>query len=190
MKKTEKIEVRLSHEEKTALTELAEQEGRSVSDLVRGLIERYMSINTTRLPNKTPWAKFAAIAVGGFFAGHLATYFIAKSHSDSHSSIYSLQVSMDFEGITVPLIKEEGQSDEFLMPRPDGDVLVKTKVSQSPNSLARLDIELCRKINTSCEMIANPNLKFDPQGGSALSFKDGKDRSVSIFLTPPKRDEG
>ena len=97
---------------------------------------------------------------------------------------------MDFEGITVPLIKEEGQSDEFLMPRPDGDVLVKTKVSQSPNSLARLDIELCRKINTSCEMIANPNLKFDPQGGSALSFKDGKDRSVSIFLTPPKRDEG
>ena len=40
MKKTEKIEVRLSHEEKTALTELAEQESRSVSDLVRGLIER------------------------------------------------------------------------------------------------------------------------------------------------------
>ena len=43
MKKTEKIEVRLSHEEKTALTTLAEQEGRTVSELVRGLVERYMS---------------------------------------------------------------------------------------------------------------------------------------------------
>ena len=187
MKKTEKIEVRLSHEEKTALTELAEQESRSVSDLVRGLIERYMSINTTRLPQKTPWAKFVAIAVGGFFAGHLATYFIAKSHS--YAPIYSLQVSMDFEGITVPLIKEVGQADEFLMPRPDGDVLVKTKVTQSPNSLATLDIELCRKIKSSCEVIASPNLKFNPQSGAALSFKDNKGKSVSIFLTPPKRDK-
>ena len=81
MKKTEKIEVRLSHEEKTSLTNLAEQEGRSVSDLVRGLIERYMAINTTRLPHKTPWLKFGAIAVAGFFAGHLATYIFAKSHN-------------------------------------------------------------------------------------------------------------
>lgn len=185
MKKTEKIEVRLSHEEKTALTTLAEQEGRSVSDLVRGLIERYMTLNTSRLPNKTPWLKFAAIGIGGFFVGHLATYFIAKSHD--HPPIYSLQVSIDFEGITVPLIKEAGQSDEFILPRPDGDVLVKTQVTQSPNSLAALDIELCRKMNTGCEIIANPNLKFDPQGGAALSFKDDNDESVSIFLNPPKR---
>ena len=66
MKKTEKIEVRLSHEEKTALTTLTDQEGRSVSDLVRGLIERYMSINTETLPRKTPWLKFMGIAVFGF----------------------------------------------------------------------------------------------------------------------------
>jgi len=39
-------------------------------------------------------------------------------------------------------------------------------------------------------MIANPNLKFDPQGGAALSFKDDKGKSVSIFLSPPKRDKG
>jgi len=38
MKKTEKIEIRLSHEEKAGLSKLAEEEGRSVSDLVRGLI--------------------------------------------------------------------------------------------------------------------------------------------------------
>jgi len=50
MKKTEKIEVRLSHEEKTALANLAEQEGRNVSELVRGLIERYMTLSNTRLP--------------------------------------------------------------------------------------------------------------------------------------------
>ena len=66
MKKTEKIEVRLSHEEKTALTTLAEQEDRSVSDLVRGLIERYMSINTTRLPRKMPWLYLGRLRLGVF----------------------------------------------------------------------------------------------------------------------------
>jgi hypothetical protein len=187
LKKTEKIEVRLSHEEKTALTKLAEQEGRSVSDLVRGLIERYMAINTTRLPSKTPWMKFIGIAVCGFFAGHLATYLIAKSHD--HPSVYSLKVSVDYEGITVPLVKQAEQTDKFLMPRPDGDVLVKTKVTQAPNSLAVLDIELCRKINTGCEVIATPNLKFDPERIAGLSFKDEKGKPVSIALIPPKRDK-
>ena len=75
MKKTEKIEVRLSHEEKTALTILAEQEGRTVSELVRGLIERYMALNTTRLPRKIPWVKVIsiamAIAIGVLLLGHL-----------------------------------------------------------------------------------------------------------------------
>jgi len=108
MKKTEKIEARLSHEEKTALTELAEQESRSVSDLVRGLIERYMSINTTRLPQKTPWAKFVAIAVGGFFAGHLATYFIA---SDVPESLQTATIKLcreteaDCQAIANPILK-------------------------------------------------------------------------------------
>lgn len=80
MKKTEKIEVRLSHEEKTALTALAEQEGRSVSELVRGLVERYMTLSTTRLPSKIAWPKITAIAIGGLLLGHLGTYFMVIAH--------------------------------------------------------------------------------------------------------------
>jgi len=80
MKKTEKIEIRLSHEEKTALTNLAEEEGRTVSELVRGLIERYMKLTQTRLPAKIAWPKIAAIAVGGLLIGHLGTYAMVVMH--------------------------------------------------------------------------------------------------------------
>lgn len=188
MKKTEKIEVRLSHEEKTALTTLAEQEDRSVSDLVRGLIERYMSINTQSLPRKTPWVKFGAIAVAGFFAGHLMTYFIAKSHE--HVPVYSLNVRMDFDdSITIPILKQAGQSDEFVIPHKSGDVLVKTKVTDATDDLTTLEIELCRKIKTDCEIVASPTLKFNPNRDASLGFKDADDTEIMIFLTPPKRDK-
>ena len=80
MKKTEKIEVRLSHEEKKALANLAEQEGRSVSELVRGLIDRYMTLSNTRLPQKMAWPKIAAIAIGGLLLGHLGTYAMVVMH--------------------------------------------------------------------------------------------------------------
>ncbi|WP_371397055.1 ribbon-helix-helix protein, CopG family [Fretibacter rubidus] len=45
MKKSEKIEVRVSLDEKQKLSDIAESEGRSVSELIRGLIERYMALS-------------------------------------------------------------------------------------------------------------------------------------------------
>lgn len=187
MKKTEKIEVRLSHEEKTALTNLAEQEGRSVSDLVRGLIERYMSINTTRLPNKTPWLKFGAIAVGGFFAGHLATYFIAKSHD--HAPIYSMTIEVGDDGIVFPLLAKEGEIVESVIPSNDGDITVKTTVTRQPETLDTAEINLCRKTETKCEIIAQPKLKFNPNTQSVVEFKEpsGQEIEIRLYPTPARK---
>lgn len=182
MKKTEKIEVRLSHEEKTALTELAEQESRSVSDLVRGLIERYMSINTTRLPQKTPWAKFVAIAVGGFFAGHLATYFIAKSHS--YTPIYSFEVRMGSDGVSIPILAKDGEIVSAKIPSKEGNVRVEASVSDVPESLQTATIKLCRETEADCQAIANPILKFNPNQHSALSFKDTNGQEFYVRLAP------
>ena len=46
MKRTEKVEIRVSLEEKQALTKLAKQEGESVSGLMRDLVKKYISLNT------------------------------------------------------------------------------------------------------------------------------------------------
>ena len=182
MKKTEKIEVRLSHEEKTALTSLAEQEGRSVSDLVRGLIERYMSINTQSLPRKTPWLKFGAIAVAGFFAGHLMTYFIAQSHD--HAPVYNMTVEVGDDGISFPLLARAGERVDVVIPSNDGDIKIKTQVIQQPKTLATAQINLCRETKTKCELIAQPQLKFNPNTESAIKFSENARQEVYIKLYP------
>lgn len=180
MKKTEKIEVRLSHEEKTALTTLAEQEGRSVSNLVRGLIERYMSINTTRLPRKKPWLLFSAIALGGFFVGHLATYLIAKSHN--HTSIYTMGVTVGDERITFSLLEKLGDAPEFVIPSKGGDILISPKIKRESGSLASVIVALCRQVDQTCQPIAQPTLQFDPNSQNSVSFEEDSGEEVYIFL--------
>lgn len=184
MKKTEKIEVRLSHEEKTALTKLAEQESRSVSDLVRGLIERYMSINTTRLPRKTPWLLLGAIGLGGFFAGHLVTYFIAKSHSDSHSAIFDLSVEVGSDGISLPILAKAGEKVDAIIPSSSGDIRLKAVVISEPETLQTADLSLCREIDGRCDTIAAPSLKFNPNRQSALRFKEESGQGIFVSLSP------
>jgi len=61
MKKSEKIEIRISHEEKEKLSRLAESEGRSVSELVRDLAKKYALLN---MPN--PRRRLSMLAVAGF----------------------------------------------------------------------------------------------------------------------------
>jgi len=189
MKKTEKIEVRVSHEEKTALSNLAEQEGRSVSELVRALIERYMSINITRLPSKTPWLLLGVIAVGGFFLGHIATYLIAKSHSNSHSPIYSMGVSVGSEGISFPLLAEADKIAEFVIPSKEGDILIKTETQKASGNLAKVFIILCRKTESSCSAIAESALQFDPNRISSLKFSEENGKEFILTLSPPPRRE-
>ena len=60
MKKSEKIEIRVSLTEKEQLTLLAENEGRSVSELVRDLAKKYAQLN---MPN--PRRRLSVLAMAG-----------------------------------------------------------------------------------------------------------------------------
>jgi len=67
MKKTEKIEIRLSHEDKERLNRIAESEGRTISQIVRGLIDRYIDLNSANkergvsVKDKAKWGIFGAL---------------------------------------------------------------------------------------------------------------------------------
>jgi len=70
MKRTEKIEIRVSQEEKETLSNLARQEGDSVSGLIRGLVEKYMSLNAASTTRKLPKWQIAGLMVFAAFVGH------------------------------------------------------------------------------------------------------------------------
>lgn len=80
MKRTEKIEVRVSLEEKQTLTRLAKQNGESVSGLIRSLVEKYMALNAATTVRKLPkWQILSGLAAA-MLAGHLLTWFAVVSH--------------------------------------------------------------------------------------------------------------
>ena len=68
MKKSEKIEVRVSHEEKQRLSGIAETRGLSVSELIRDAVAE--EIGT--VPHVPRWPGYAAIAAGVLAAAALA----------------------------------------------------------------------------------------------------------------------
>ncbi len=68
MKKSEKIEIRISLEEKEKLGRLAESEGRTVSELVRDLASKYALLNMPR-----PRARMPYMAALGFLCCGLGT---------------------------------------------------------------------------------------------------------------------
>ena len=70
MKRTEKVEIRVSLEEKQALTKLAKQEGESVSGLIRDLVKKYISLNTASPVRKLPKWQIVAGLIAAAFVGH------------------------------------------------------------------------------------------------------------------------
>lgn len=182
MKKSEKIEVRLSYDEKTALSEIAEQEGRSVSQLVRNLIARYVEINTTRLPKKKQWGLIAALLVGGFFAGHLMTYFIAKSHH--HDPIYRIEAGFDGGQLNVPIIGRDGQSETYDIQLEGRTLQMTLKVKAKDNSLPLLMTTICQKTDKGCAVIAEPVLALNPRERASIMLKDQDGSNIIITARP------
>ena len=70
MKRTEKVEIRVSLEEKQTLTQLAKHEGESMSGLIRGLVEKYMALNTASTARKLPKWQIATGLIIAAFIGH------------------------------------------------------------------------------------------------------------------------
>jgi len=191
MKKTEKIEVRLSHEEKAELTKIAEGEGRSVSELIRHLVERYITLNTARLPKKTPWLALGATAIAAFLAGHLMTFAIGKSKS--HPPVYNFytQVDKDSTGIgsndiSVPIIARDGYENTFLIPREDGDVQVSLKVEAKKDDLRNLNVELCEIRADKCNPIAAPTITFDHHDGGRIMLSTKEGYGIRLGVQPVK----
>jgi hypothetical protein len=80
MKRTEKVEIRVSVEEKQTLSNLAKLEGESVSGLIRGLVERYMALNAASTTRRLPKWQIAVGLVTAALIGHLLTAFLVHLH--------------------------------------------------------------------------------------------------------------
>jgi len=187
-KKSEKIEIRLSYEEKQELVEAAETEGRSVSDLVRGLIARYMKVTRERLPQKRSWLKWAAIGLAGLLIGHLGTWAYTQSHHHDEPSIYNLGMSIGGGSLQTPILAQDDYKTEITLLNKGEEILVTLTVTEPEIALTILEAKICRKTETNCELISTPILHFNPNQPATIDIQDEDGLTIFMRLSPPRKD--
>jgi len=185
-KKSEKIEIRLSYEDKQDLTSVAETEGRSVSDLVRGLIRRYIQTTSSRLPQKKPWLIVAGIGFAGLLAGHLLTYAYTRAHN-YHSDVYTLYASIGKHQLNTPVLAKQGFNTDIILANDEADIAISLSVENKDKSLPYLQVSICRQLPSGCEPIASPILHFNPLVMAELRLNNQNADEIYLRLNRPKK---
>ncbi len=187
-KKSEKLEIRLSYEDKQKLAAVADTEGRTVSDLVRGLIRRYIQTTSARLPQKRPWLIWAGMGIIGMLIGHIGTWAYTQSHHHHAPRIYDLTVRMDDGSLTTPILAQDDYMTDIVIASPNGDVIVNLSVIENDSALSVLKANICRQTNQNCEQIAAPILHFNPSRPAVININDGHSDEIYMVLSPPRQD--
>ena len=183
MKKTEKIEIRMSLEEKKALTRLAEGEGNSVSELVRRLARRYAQMNLPQPRRLNRWGMAGLIACGIGIGSGAAFSFIGASASAPTAKISQLYVqgsvgdsafgfAVDASGATPPkTLRLDGEAGGY-------------KIDVQLNAAQKAIVTLCFETANGCAPAANAELAYQFTGGTLWQTRTLQGDFVTVGLMP------
>ena len=167
-KKTEKIEVRVTPEEKDQVARIAQSEGRSVSDLVRNILQSYIaaqSAGETKLVkvarSKTVWGLASLIAA-------LSAIFTVAMPAQAEVA-YTVEVTYAGQegedgkpfskNWSKTLQTEFGTVYDF--PEADGleDIGVKIRFLEQEDDTVFAHLKICHRTGDDCEVLAEPQLQ-------------------------------
>ena len=178
MKKSEKVEIRVSVDEKETLSRLAELEGTSVSELVRNLVRKYVAINTNSIAKKSSFAVSSALLFAGALVG---AAIVAFPFSNSGHHYYFV------EG----LIEEAAFGFSFDSPSDQPHVL-EIDTNTQPKAVYRLQvfpqhdlsplIQVCRVVQNDCISTAQWDVDLDPKWPSVFQTVGANNESVFISV--------
>ena len=189
MKRTEKIEIRVSYDEKQTLSNLAKQEGESVSGLVRSLIEKYMALNTASTERRLPKWKIAAMLIAAALIGHTATLIPMHLHKAKHSEAlilptYVVNGVIGSSAFGVSLEKNENLKEFTIRSEDLTWLTVKLALLESDETNGKINISICKKDNETepCDAIFNQDMNVERIAPSVLGHKTKSGEFVHIFV--------
>ena len=202
LKKTEKIEIRVTPEEKDGLMDLARSEGRSVSELIRSIVGAYMQNKTAGAPMskqrinqmaKSPktWGTAGLLASAGAFllltspaqADTVLSVNVEISDTDPETNaLNTLQMKT-----SVPT--QSSDNAGFLeLPTKDSDYEIQLQVQELDNGQAFAAFKICKREAGKCDTVAEPSVQFEPKEGGRIEIgsvvKDpetGKDTPYNLI---------
>ncbi|MEP3653998.1 MAG: hypothetical protein ABJO36_03795 [Litorimonas sp.] len=191
MKRTEKIEVRVSLEEKQTLTQLAKQDGESVSGLIRGLVEKYMALNTASTTRKLPKWQIAAGLIVAVFIGHALTLIPIHLHERGHKSakaalpVYIVHGAIDNSAFGINVDAHDVEKEFTLNSQGDNPIEIKLTFTPSSNKEdgGVLQVSICETgIENLCKNAFETKMDIDRVAPSVLGNSLASGKPVHIFV--------
>lgn len=182
MKRTEKIEIRVSAEEKSALASLAKSEGRPVSGIVRDVLDKYMALNFPN-QNRRPVLPFmtGALCVGLVFGGGIAKLLT----NEQSPKQYMVQGTIGTSGFSFSVNGK--QLSEKTVKLGDGDETLFVKVkfeSVESSSDKKLRVKICSDDGLDCNVLAEVALDLDVRYPSVWQTQSLAKEYVFVTVQP------
>ncbi|MEM8770569.1 MAG: ribbon-helix-helix protein, CopG family [Pseudomonadota bacterium] len=176
LKKTEKIEIRVSPEEKEALSEAAQRDGRNASEVVREFVSAYVSASREKEPRAPEEKKMnlitkaAFVGLGAAAAGPLA--WIAAS--DQKPAQPELMVAYDVRiSVTAPAETGGVKTHQIrtILPAPLNErailetssetgenYSVSVAVAEQDGGTFAFQFDICKPRGEACDTISTPKI--------------------------------
>lgn len=191
MKRTEKIEVRVSLEEKQTLTNLARQDGESVSGLIRGLVEKYIALNSASTIRRLPTWKIAAGLIIAALIGHGLTLLPMHLHERGHKAVeapapvYMVHGAIGNAAFGVTMHVDD-RSKDFVI-NSGTDMPVRVKLAFAPNTNydggGSIKIQICEtETEDLCNEEFETKMDIDRVVPSILGNSLTSGKPVHIFV--------
>jgi len=158
----QKIEVRVSLEEKQTLSKLAKQDGESVSGLIRGLVEKYMALNSANTVRKYPkWQIAAGLILAGFVGYSLS---LIPTHLDDASTpIYMVHGAIGQSAFGVGVRDTHPNPIINIQDKNGKDMIVKLAFKPTVDGAGILNLKICEvEANDSCVTAGNSTASGKP----------------------------
>lgn len=189
MKRTEKVEIRVSFEEKQALSHLAKQEGESVSGLIRGLVEKYMALNTASTKRRLPKWQIAAGLIIAAFIGHGLTLLPMHLHSQEHQRaetsrpIYMVHGAIDSAAFGVGVHADDRIKEFTINRQSDYPVKVRLSFAPRPEDGGILKVLICELDGSeNCEAAFETEMDVDRIAPSVLGASTESGKPIHVFV--------
>ena len=186
MKKTEKIEIRVSVEEKQRLINVARSENRTLSELIRNILATYAqskadngSPTKTRIGRVAKSPKTWSIATVLTFL--LAAITLATPAQAENVYALNLEIrnttvetsTLSTERLETHIVCEKDECSSFFeIPSNDGGFQVGVRFLELEDDTTFAEFKICKKTEDECELVAEPSLLFAPPSAAHVKITD------------------
>ncbi|MEP4051342.1 MAG: ribbon-helix-helix domain-containing protein [Litorimonas sp.] len=172
MKKTEKIEVRVSYEEKERLTELAEQRNQNISELIRDRMAGQYTVPAQTISRDIMWNRgisVVALVLGSiaFLWGIIGMMVDGKSNaSPILSTVQMTEAEEFFPALETKIAHRDGFTKSYIIQTAEGSYQTSHLVEEA-GGVFQLKVGLCRVEGESCVPLQSKELILSPPSRNA-----------------------